>query len=418
MPHRPDPDDTPTPWYFAYGANMSPRVLRRRGITPEESRAARLEGYAFRFSQRGLILLEPGFANIEPEPGEEMWGVAHRLPPGQLARLDGFEGPGYGRVLVDLETDEGPVQAQAYINPRPTRGLEPSRRYARLCVGGARAFGLPEDYVTALAAHPTRHVPLVSEFLMLLVWLVERSRSIAGGVSERVRRVLKGTLWSCVCLLFVGCHTAGGGDVAVRTPAELDAYLSRPLTPPTLRPVAEADRCPTIFEAWATLEEARAASAPLPPRPHLTFLIAPEGLDGFDADATWMLHHPIGAEAREPAPVWAISCGPRGGQGGGLRWRSGGFERVCFGGARRGVGVRSHDEGWFWDVYRLILEDRVRLTSCGPRRCTVYRPRVESVGNPERAARGEGSWGAAWDRPRGLVVEGDVERTCERPSYR
>ncbi len=186
MSQRPDPDESPTPWYFAYGANMSPRVLRRRGITPEESRAARLEGYALRFSQRGLIFLEPGFANIEPEDGRETWGVAHRLPPGQLARLDGFEGAEYGRVLVELETEQGRVQAQAYLNPRPTPGLVPSRRYSRVCVAGAREFGLPEHYVDFLAAHPSRYVPLASDMLTGVVWFVERMR-FAGARPERIR---------------------------------------------------------------------------------------------------------------------------------------------------------------------------------------------------------------------------------------
>ncbi len=176
MQNRDDPSSASTPWYFAYGANMSPRVLRRRGIEPEESRAARLDGYGLRFSYRGLILVEPGFANIEPEEGAVTWGVAHRLPAGQLARLDGFEGGEYGRTLVDLETDEGPIQAQAYLNPHPVRGLEPSRRYKRVCVAGAREFGLPEEYVRGLESHPSRYVPIASELFTAMVWWVEKVR--------------------------------------------------------------------------------------------------------------------------------------------------------------------------------------------------------------------------------------------------
>ena len=178
MSHREDPDLISTPWYFAYGANMNPKVLERRRITPEESRAARLDGYAMRFSQRGLPLLEPAFANLEAEPKEHAWVVVHKLPPGQLARLDRFEGSDYGRISITVVTEDGPIEAQAYFNPKPVQGRKPSRRYARVCIEGAAHFGLPADYTQGLRDQPTRYIPIASELLTLLIWALERIRRV------------------------------------------------------------------------------------------------------------------------------------------------------------------------------------------------------------------------------------------------
>ena len=82
--------------------------------------------------------------------------------------------------------DAGPVRARAYCNPHPVGGLRPSRRYLRAVCEGARAFGLPEAYVRELEAHPSFHLPLVSDAATLLVGVVERLR-YAGLRPERLR---------------------------------------------------------------------------------------------------------------------------------------------------------------------------------------------------------------------------------------
>ena len=46
----PDPDL----WYFAYGANMAPAVVARRGLQPRQSAPATLAGYALRFNHPGV----------------------------------------------------------------------------------------------------------------------------------------------------------------------------------------------------------------------------------------------------------------------------------------------------------------------------------------------------------------------------
>ncbi len=179
-------------WYFAYGANMSSRVLARRGVRPLSSEAGRALGYRLRFSHRGLLPIEPAFANLEPDPRGSVHGALHALTAADMARLDRLEGAEY--VHIDLEVVgalTGAVRARAYLDPDPVRGPPPSRRYLAACVEGARERGLPDDYVEALAAHPARYVPVVSDLAAALVGLAERLRR-AGLRPERVRMLRRG----------------------------------------------------------------------------------------------------------------------------------------------------------------------------------------------------------------------------------
>ncbi len=173
-------------WYFAYGANMSAEVLTRRGLAPRHSEPAWLEDHARRFSHRGLIFTEPAFANIEPEAGERVHGILHRIRDQELGCLDRIEGAEYAHIEVTVQRVVGaPVQARAYRDPYPARGLLPSRRYLRCLCIGATEGGLPEAEIATLAAHPARYVPLLSELTTLLV-----------GTGERLRRAgLRPELW-------------------------------------------------------------------------------------------------------------------------------------------------------------------------------------------------------------------------------
>lgn len=175
-------------WYFAYGANMSPRVLARRALAPMSSQAGRLDGYQLRFSHRGLIPTEPAFANIEPAPpGASVHGVLHELTAADMARLDRIEGAEYLHVEATvIGASSGPVVARAYRDPHPVRGRRPSRRYLSDLCEGARHFGLPDAYVRELAAHPSLHWPGLSELTTLLVGAAERVRR-AGVRPERLR---------------------------------------------------------------------------------------------------------------------------------------------------------------------------------------------------------------------------------------
>jgi sulfite reductase (NADPH) flavoprotein alpha-component len=181
-----------TVWYLAYGANMSRRVLARRGLAPLSSEPARLDGYRLSFSHPGLLPVEPAFANLEPEAGGTVHGVLHHLSTADMARLDRMEGAEYlHEEVAVVGAVSGAVRARAYRNPHPVEGLRPSRRYLRGLVEGAREHGLPEDWVQALAAHPSFHLPVVSDVTTLLVGVAERLRR-AGLRPERLRMARHG----------------------------------------------------------------------------------------------------------------------------------------------------------------------------------------------------------------------------------
>jgi cation transport regulator ChaC len=142
-------------WYFAYGANMHEATFRqRRGIAPREFRRGRVAGYRLRFNLDGRPKGRAAPANLEPDPAAEVWGVAYRITRRDLLRLDsteGVPGRGYRHVAVVVETGDGAlIEAVSYIAQGRAEDGKPSLRYLTLLRQGARAHGLPTDYIRFL----------------------------------------------------------------------------------------------------------------------------------------------------------------------------------------------------------------------------------------------------------------------------
>lgn len=79
-------------WYFAYGSNLDPRTfVGRRRMRPLAARNVQLRDYRLVFDlpigpgQRGV-------ANLLPELGAIVRGVAYQISEGQARRLDRTEG--------------------------------------------------------------------------------------------------------------------------------------------------------------------------------------------------------------------------------------------------------------------------------------------------------------------------------------
>ena len=139
-------------WYFAYGSNMHDSAFReRRRIHPFEWRAGRIKGYRLRFNLEGRPKGKAAPANIRPDPAAEVWGVLYRITRRDLLRLDATEGvPGGGYrptwlVAEDMDGNQVPVVAYSALG-KPTDGT-PSLRYITLLREGARAHGLPEQWL-------------------------------------------------------------------------------------------------------------------------------------------------------------------------------------------------------------------------------------------------------------------------------
>jgi cation transport regulator ChaC len=142
-------------WYFAFGANMHDSAFRgRRGMRPLEWRAGRVKGYRLRFNLEGRPKGRAAPANLCTDPQAEVWGVLYRITRRDLVRLDSTEGvPGrrYRHLWVEVEDGAGnPVRAVTYIADGNAVDGNPSRRYITLLRDGARAHGLPEDWIRFL----------------------------------------------------------------------------------------------------------------------------------------------------------------------------------------------------------------------------------------------------------------------------
>ena len=151
LPGRPNDEI----WYFAYGANMDDATFRvRRGIQSFECRAGRIKGYRLRFNLEGRPKGKAAPANLCRDPDAEVWGVLYRITRRALIRLDsteGVPGRGYRHIVVEADdTDGRRLQAVAYMAEGRAVDGKPSLRYIKLLRAGAKAHGLPADYISFL----------------------------------------------------------------------------------------------------------------------------------------------------------------------------------------------------------------------------------------------------------------------------
>lgn len=160
------------PKVFVYGAQM---------IHPDSLGAAwpaRVHDHAVRFVARGLPLLEPVFAALEPAAGETAHGVIVDFSTQTWTELQRLE-RSYDVVEVDaelldpdhaLELGAERLRCPAFqIRPAartPEEG-RPSARYARKLAAGARAHGLPPEVI----ARYERAVTQGSRASLALAWL-------------------------------------------------------------------------------------------------------------------------------------------------------------------------------------------------------------------------------------------------------
>ncbi len=125
--------------------------MRSRVPTASCGGRAWLPDYRLVFEKRGRD--GSAKANLRREPGARVWGVLYALAPGDWATLDRSES-GYARVAVAVRTQAAgeSTRAETYQSEQRLADERPRASYLRMVVDGARAQGLPEDYVRALAA--------------------------------------------------------------------------------------------------------------------------------------------------------------------------------------------------------------------------------------------------------------------------
>ena len=137
--------------YFAYGSNMDPEQMAHRCPGAVALGPARLEGHRLTFTWDSTFW-RGGVGDVVATLGDEVWGVLWEISDENERALDRYEGIDkdvYRRATVTVEHEGGTVEALIYV-ATATDYKAPSKRYMRALVRGARAHGLPADYVAQL----------------------------------------------------------------------------------------------------------------------------------------------------------------------------------------------------------------------------------------------------------------------------
>jgi len=138
--------------YFAYGSNMSSSRIQTRIHDVKSVGTGVLSNYTFtcdKASRDGS-----GKGNIHPKERCQVWGVIFEVPETVLAELDEIEG-GYQRKIVQVETEDGTVEAVTYVSDELT-DEPPFDSYMENIIRGAQEHSLPKEYVDRLAEIPTK----------------------------------------------------------------------------------------------------------------------------------------------------------------------------------------------------------------------------------------------------------------------
>lgn len=144
--------------YFAFGANMDPAFLFKKGIFPQSSVAASL-------SDKKLSIASPceyvgkGFATLEDERGSAVYGVVHDVSWLEGLLLDMLEWVPFHfhrRVRGVARAFHGDREFEVfyYVACSPKDDLKTSAGYRDLLVKAAEKYEFPSHYIEHLKALP------------------------------------------------------------------------------------------------------------------------------------------------------------------------------------------------------------------------------------------------------------------------
>jgi phage replication-related protein YjqB (UPF0714/DUF867 family)/gamma-glutamylcyclotransferase (GGCT)/AIG2-like uncharacterized protein YtfP len=130
--------------YFAYGSNLCVHQMAQRCPEAVNPRRAVLADHDWLINQRGV-------ATVEPLRGAGVHGVVWDVSDHDLTALDSAEGVPvrYRRDELTVQTENGPVEAWIYIDPRVNLG-PPRPGYLERIIDGAQHHGLPQHWIDFL----------------------------------------------------------------------------------------------------------------------------------------------------------------------------------------------------------------------------------------------------------------------------
>jgi len=141
--------------YLAFGANLSPDIMRERRIEPLEARYFTLRDHGLRFDHPAARA-GCGYASAEPASGESVYGILYTLSERDAARMDFYEMvpvvSRYRRTWVEQDGE----RLYFYQTNRSTPNLCPTAEYLGYIVNGLHSHpGVDPDYRKRLSQTPT-----------------------------------------------------------------------------------------------------------------------------------------------------------------------------------------------------------------------------------------------------------------------
>ncbi len=127
--------------YFAYGSNMDPRRMKKRGVEFTSREWACLKGWRLEFNKEASSGPGVGYANIVEDKDGVVEGILYEITEEGLYKLDDYEvcPDHYARIQVGvvLKSGEG-VEANTYVAQPDwvSEGLKPTRDYIQHLLAG------------------------------------------------------------------------------------------------------------------------------------------------------------------------------------------------------------------------------------------------------------------------------------------
>lgn len=144
------PRDDQRIYYFAFGANLSPYIMRQRLTGFFEVFDFVLEDNALRFTQSGFYQ-DHGFASADPAPGEKVYGKMYLIRRSDAERMDYYEGVPFMKAHDKIFGDYRGTPFYYYRVRTPTEGLKPTQEYLDYLTNAYRNMDcVPDEYTEAM----------------------------------------------------------------------------------------------------------------------------------------------------------------------------------------------------------------------------------------------------------------------------
>ena len=139
-------------YYFAFGANLSPNILRLRRISVYETFDYVLEDCALNFSQRGFYK-DHGFASADASVGGRVYGKMYLIRQSDAKRMDYFEWVPFLKAHAKIVQQVQGKPFYFYRSRTPLNDLKPTQQYLNYLTHAYRNMDIvPSQYTDALLA--------------------------------------------------------------------------------------------------------------------------------------------------------------------------------------------------------------------------------------------------------------------------